>query len=155
MSIGRQKYEPLFFKALTYICIFLSAYVILCELLIMIEIQTPLIISTNTPMVATVLIYLAFSTYYGLFNIRIFSIYNLDSSGHSDNFSLLYSARTLTGLASPLCFNFLKLTNVQNTQFQKILNPMDAIPVFGTSFQTFFPGVLLLLCLVNYFDVWT
>mmetsp|Transcript_5318 Transcript_5318/g.7117 ORF Transcript_5318/g.7117 Transcript_5318/m.7117 type:complete len:101 (-) Transcript_5318:375-677(-) len=100
----------------------------------MCEIETPLIPSTNTLMVGTVLLYLAFTTYFGLFNIRIFSIYSLDSSGHTDSFSLLYSARTLTGLASPLCFNFLKLTNVQNTQFHKILNPMDAIPVFGQAF---------------------
>ena len=66
-------------------------------------------------MVSLVLVYLTFTTYYGLFNIRIFSIYSLEASGHTDSFSLLYSARTLTGLASPLCFNFLKMTNVQLT----------------------------------------
>lgn len=32
---------------------------------------------------------------------------------------------------------------------------MDAIPVFGHAFQTFFPAVLFLLCAFNYFDVWT
>ena len=106
-------------------------------------------------MVSSVLLYLAFTTYYGLFNIRILSIYSLDSSGHTDSFSLLYSARTLTGLASPLCFNFLKMTNVKDTQFHHILNPLDAIPILGRSFQTFFPGVLFVLCLVNYFDIWT
>lgn len=129
-----QKFEPIVYKALFFICTFLSGYVVLCEILIMFSIETPLIVSTNTLMVSTVLLYLAFTTYFGLFNIRIFSIYNLDSSGHTDSFSLLYSARTLTGLASPLCINFLKLTNVQNTQFHHIMNPMDAIPVFGTAF---------------------
>lgn len=85
-------------------------------------------------MVSVALLYLAFTTYFGLFNIRIFSVYSLSSSGHTDSFSLLYSARTLTGLASPLCINFLKLTNVQNTQFHKVMNPMDAIPFLGHSF---------------------
>ena len=85
-------------------------------------------------MVSTVLLYLSFSTYFGLFNIRIFSIYNLDPTGYTDSFSLLYSARSLTGLASPLCFNFLKLTNVHDTEFHKVLNPMDAIPFLGHSF---------------------
>ena len=101
------------------------------------------------------LLYFSLTTYYGLFNIKISSIYNLDSTGHTNSFSLLYSARYLTGLAPPLCFNFLKLTNVTNTQFHKVLNPMDAIPVIGTQFQTFFPAILALLCLINYFDVWT
>ena len=32
---------------------------------------------------------------------------------------------------------------------------MDAIPVIGTQFQTFVPAVLAILCLTNYFDVWT
>jgi hypothetical protein len=63
-------------------------------------------------LVVLTLSYLALTTYYGLFNIRIASIYNLDPSGHTDGFSLLYSARLLTGLASPLCFNFIKLTDV-------------------------------------------
>ena len=106
-------------------------------------------------LVSAALLYLTFTTYYGLFNIRIFSVYSLDASGHTDSFSLLYAARTLTGLASPLCFNFLKMTNVQKTQFHAVLNPMDAIPVLGQSFQTFFPGVLFVLCLVNYLDIWT
>ena len=61
----------------------------------------------------------------------------------------------LTGLAAPLCFNFLKLTNVENAQFISTLNPMDAIPVIGTQFQTFFPCILALLCLCNYFEFWT
>ena len=32
---------------------------------------------------------------------------------------------------------------------------MDAIPVIGTQFQTFVPAVLAILCLTNYFDVWS
>ena len=103
------------YKATAVICVVLSLYVILCELLIMVQFETPLILNSNTAMVSSVLAYLTFTTYYGLFNIRIFSLYSLDASGHTDSFSLLYSARTLTGLASPLCFNYLKLTNVQNT----------------------------------------
>ena len=80
------------------------------------------------------LVYFSLTTFYGLFNIKISSIYNLDSSGHTNSFSLLQSARYLTGLAPPLCFNFLKMTNVSNTQFHKVLNQMDAIPVIGTQF---------------------
>ena len=140
---------------MTYVCAALSAYVISAEFLIMFQFGPRLIYSGSLVLVCVALSYLAFTTYYGLFNIRIFSLYSLDSSGYTDSFSLLYSARTLTGLASPLCFNFLNLTSSANTQFHAILNPLDAIPILGRSFQTFFPGILLLLCAVNYFDIWT
>ena len=106
-------------------------------------------------MITGLLLYLTLIVYYGLFNVRIASFYSLDSSGQTDSFSLLYSVRILCGLAAPLCFNFLKLTNIANTQFHETLNPMDAIPLIGDTFQTFFPCSLLVLCLLNYFDVWT
>ena len=32
---------------------------------------------------------------------------------------------------------------------------MDAIPVVGKGFQRFFPCCLALLCLFNYFEIWT
>ena len=35
------------------------------------------------------------------------------------------------------------------------LNPMDAIPVIGKGFQTFFPCILAILCLFNYYELWT
>jgi len=143
------------FLGLTLTAACLSLFVVVCELLVMFQVETSLISNTNVILIVLILFYLALTTYYGLFNIRIASIYNLDSSGHSDSFSLLYSARLLTGLASPLCFNFLKLTNVESTQFHSIMNPLDAIPFIGNQFQTLFPGMLAVLCLINFFDVWT
>lgn len=59
--------------------------------------------------VTIMLLYMSLATYYGLFKLRVASFYKLDPSGHTDSCSLLYSARLLTGLAPPLCFNFLKL----------------------------------------------
>ena len=126
--------QPMTYTGLAVVCALLSLYVIACELMIMFQFDTQLINAHSTIMVSVVLGYLTFTTYYGLFNIRIFSIYNLDSSGFTDSYSLLYSARMMTGLASPLCFNFLKMTNMKATQFHVILNPMDAIPVFGSTF---------------------
>ena len=119
-------FEPIIYQGLIGLCMVLSAYVIFCELFIMLQFSHPLMISHNIVLVYVALFYLSLTTYYGLFNIRICSIYSLDASGHTDSFSLLYSARTLTGLASPLCFNFLKMTNMRDTQFHTILNPMDS-----------------------------
>ena len=130
-TLYKKKIEPFMYISLTAITAGLSAYIVISELMIMFQVSTQLIPSTNIFLVSLLLMYLALTTYYGLFNIRIASIYNLDPSGHTDSFSLLYSARLLTGLASPLCFNFLKLTNVTSTQFHTIMNPLDAIPVIG------------------------
>ena len=80
------------------------------------------LIPDNIFLISCLLAYFSLTTYYGLFNIRISSIYNLDPSGYTNSFSLLYSARYLTGLAPPLCFNFLKMLNVTDTQFHKVLN---------------------------------
>lgn len=66
-------------------------------------------------LVVLLLFYLTLTTYYGLFNIRISGLYSLDPSGRTDGYSLLQSAMRLTALAAPLCFNFLKLTNVNGT----------------------------------------
>ena len=106
-------------------------------------------------MTCSLLFYITFTTYYGLFNIRIASYFSLDSTGQTDSFSLLYSVNRLNALAVPLCLNFLKLTNIKDTQFHKTLRPMDGIPIIGDTFQTIFPCFLVILCVVNYFDVWS
>ena len=134
MNHLKAKVQPLVYKTATISCALLSAYIVICEILIMFQLQSQLLPSHNIFIVSFLLLYFSLTTYYGLFNIKISSIYKLDSTGHTNSFSLLYSARYLTGLAPPLCFNFLKLTNVTNTQFHKVLNPMDAIPIIGTQF---------------------
>lgn len=155
IMMWRTKAEPVVLVCFTCVTACLSLFVISCELFVMFQAETNLIPSTSLVTVVLVLAYLTLATYYGLFNISVASLYNLDPSGHSDSYSLLYSARLLTGLASPLCFNFLKLTSVQKTQFHAIMNPLDAIPVIGHQLQTLFPGILAVLCVANFFDVWT
>ena len=110
----RSTFEPMLLKFLAYFTSILSVYVVISELLIMFQIDQPMIpqSSQNTPLITILLGYLTLTTYYGLFNIRISSVYALDPTGITDSFSLLYSARLLTGLAPPLCFNFLKLVNL-------------------------------------------
>mmetsp|Transcript_19841 Transcript_19841/g.14278 ORF Transcript_19841/g.14278 Transcript_19841/m.14278 type:complete len:108 (-) Transcript_19841:407-730(-) len=81
-----------------------------------------------------ILCYLCFCTYFGLFNLKFSSYYAFHKDGQTDAYSLLYSANILTRLAAPLCFNFLKLTNVSGTQFHKTLGLQDAIPLIGSAF---------------------
>jgi LMBR1-like membrane protein len=101
------------------------------------------------------LLYMSLCIYYGLFNLKLTSFYELHPNQQTDPFSLLYSANFLTKLAPPLCFNFLKIINVEGTAFHRFLGVQDPIPLIGEDFQKLFPATLLFLCLFNLFDVWT
>ena len=74
--------------------------------------------------------------YYGLFNLKFLSFYELHANQHTDAFSLLYSANYLTKLAAPVCFNFLKIANVQGTAFHRMIGGVsyDQIPLIGEDF---------------------
>ena len=132
--------RELFYKALYLTCMGLSLLIVIGEFSIMFQLDFRLItaesgaLSFQFLLVVLLLFYLTLTTYFGLFNVRISGLYSLDPSGRTDGYSLLQSAMRLTALAAPLCFNFLKLTNVSGTQFRKTLNPMDAIPVVGKGF---------------------
>ena len=68
------------------------------------------------------LLYMSLCIYYGLFNLKLTSFYELHANQQTDPFSLLYSANFLTKLAPPLCFNFLKMINLsQGTAFHRFL----------------------------------
>lgn len=77
------------------------------------------------------LIYLAMCTYYGLFHLRLTSIYEFHPHQQTDSFSLIYSAMYLTKLSAPLCFNYCKLINVDGTAFHRMIGAMDPIPIIG------------------------
>ena len=100
-------------KACAFTLAFCSILIIIGEVLI--TFNKSLTFMRSVPCGVTVmLLYMSLTTYYGLFKLRVASFYRLDSSGHTDSCSLLYSARLLTGLAPPLCFNFLKLLGANN-----------------------------------------
>jgi hypothetical protein len=68
------------------------------------------------------LLYMSLCIYYGLFNLKVTSFYELHANQQTDPFSLLYSANFLTKLAPPLCFNFLQMINLtQGTAFHRFL----------------------------------
>lgn len=119
------KGREIFYKCLYWVCVVLSAVIVIGEFSIMFQLNFRLItaehsgaLSLQLFLVVLLLFYLTLTTYYGLFNIQISGLYSLDSSGRTDSYSLLQSAMRLTALAAPLCFNFLKLTNVKGTQFR-------------------------------------
>lgn len=103
----------------------------------------------------TILIYLTTSIYFGLFNLKLSSYYEVHPNRQTDSFSLLFSANYLTKLAAPLCVNFLKILHIDGTAFHRMLGAMDPIPLIGEQFQKIFPATLILLVFFNAFDLWS
>jgi LMBR1-like membrane protein len=156
--------RPKFFWIVCVVAIILSLQLVVGELIILFKFNFSLfdLIPQTTNLGKLVgygfslvfLLYMSLCIYYGLFNIKFTTYYELHSNKQTDPFSLLYSANFLTKLAPPLCFNFLKLINVQGTAFHRMLGGLDPIPLIGEDFQKLFPATLLLLVFFNAFDFW-
>ena len=99
--------------------------------------------------------YLSACVYFGLFNIKFTSYYELHPNKQTDSFSLIFSANFITKLAAPMCVNFLKIMHIEGTAFHRMIGAMDPIPLVGEQFQKIFPAALVILCIFNVFDVWS
>jgi hypothetical protein len=58
-------------------------------------------------------------------------------------------------ISTPLCYNFLQIVDHTSSSFSKVMGEADIVPVFGQTFFYIFPILLLLLIIVNTFDVYT
>ncbi len=104
--------------------------------------------------------YMCAVSYIGVFSIRIYSFLALHPRYKTNTRSLLQAALILARLCAPLCFNFLflaKLTDsdTPKTEFVKFMGTMKVVPIFGTSFFMYFPIILILIVLSNFFNVWS
>ena len=58
-------------------------------------------------------------------------------------------------MSTPLCINFLQIVNSNPTSFSRVMGDANIVPVFGQTFTYVFPILLLILIVVNIFDVYT
>ena len=54
-----------------------------------------------------------------------------------------------------MCYNFLNILRIEGTVFQVFMGEMKNIPLFGFQFQSYFPPILCLFALFNYFSIWS
>lgn len=154
--------KPKVFSLLSVVAIGFSLFLVAGELILLFHLNLSLldILPGTARLLVTVslLAYLSLCVYFGLFNLKVTSYYELHGSQQTDAFSLLYSANFLTKLAAPLCFNFLNVLHLEGTAFQRMLgvgSGYQAVPLIGDEFQKLFPATLVLLVLCNVFDVWS
>ena len=101
------------------------------------------------------LLYIVFCVYFALFSLRLSGFYGIYSKNQTDPLNMLWCAQFLCQLIAPLCYNFLSLIDVKNTDFSHIMDVIDAIPVLGTLFCKYFPLTLVVFAGMNLLQVYT
>jgi len=104
-------------------------------------------------MLSIPLLFIMFCSYWSLFKIKLFTYYRL-LPHRSDPYSLHFSAAYLSRLAAPLTLNFLHMCKFTGSSFQKVMSSMENMPFLGEmSFNFYAPIILVLLCIIEIFDV--
>lgn len=109
-------------------------------------------LSTNVTILIP-LSYLCACTFYGLFKIKIFGIFSLNSHKQTDAFSLVMCSTIVTRLIPVLCYNFLQLTDIQGTAFEAFMGKFSTINMWGIVAK-YIPYILLILIIMNIFNLW-
>jgi len=99
--------------------------------------------------------YVSVCAYSSLFRLRLFNYYRLIEHQQTDSNSLLFSASYLNRLTAPIVFNFLFMIHNQQTAYFAAMGDGKLIPIFGYSFQKFFPMLVLIVCLATLFNVYS
>jgi hypothetical protein len=99
--------------------------------------------------------YICASSNYGMFSIKVNSIYEVHGNQTTDPGSLVYSAMLLTKLAVSVAYNFLALSGVDNCAFFVVMGPLDSISWMGASFDRYvFPTCLFLMVFMTVFNIY-
>ncbi|EGR33059.1 lmbr1-like conserved region family protein, putative [Ichthyophthirius multifiliis] len=102
--------------------------------------------------ILALIFFMLFQSQYGLFKNKISGFYGLYSNNNTDAGSLLFICVNLTRTTVPLCYNFLDMINVKNTQINNVLGDVENIPILGKHFTLTFPAVMVVLVLLHYLN---
>ncbi|CAG9331516.1 LMBRD2_5 [Blepharisma stoltei] len=102
-----------------------------------------------------ILLYIIVSTYLALFKLKLGGKFGLYAPRLTDPPNLLWCATFMARLVAPLSYNFLLLIKVTDTQFNKVMKNINLIPIFGSGFAMYVPLLLLVFCLMNFFNIHT
>jgi hypothetical protein len=99
------------------------------------------------------LCYILLCTHSSLFYLKFQGFYGLYPHNMTDPSNLAWSASFLAKLTAPLCYNFLKFIKVTGTQFYAVMGVVNLMPILGEEFVVFFPSLLLVFVILNYFNI--
>ncbi len=156
--------RPWILRILGVICIALTLIMILSEITLFFDIKlcvfAYIIENTNNIylinlFVIVPLLYTTICSLYGIFNLKIYGIYHITNSKNTDANSLLFLSGFICRIGFPVCYNFLQMLKLENKQtiLEELLGVMDLFPIFGKHFTVFYPIILFILVLLNFFDI--
>lgn len=61
----------------------------------------------------------------------------------------------MSRIIAPIAYNFLLLIRDEDTAFYKVMGYMNLTPLLGEEYNVYFPIVLVLFCVANYFDLYS
>jgi hypothetical protein len=94
--------------------------------------------------------------YFSIFDLKIAGIYGLYPNKNTDGLSMIFFANIITKLATPLVYNFLLMIRVfDNSIFSFIMGSGDINEKLGKNFMTFYPILLVIIMILNYFNVYS
>ena len=97
--------------------------------------------------------YICASSYYGLFKIKVQSVYALHRNQKTDPPCLVFSGMLLMRLAVAVAYNFLELSHVKKCAFFEVMGPLVKIQFLGEGFNKWiFPSLLIISILMTAFD---
>jgi hypothetical protein len=150
-------------RILGVILFLFSLIIIVAEMTIFLNINLSLfgILINKSPyfyntMTFTILpfVYLINTTLYSLFHLKLSGVYGVYKNKHTDSESLLILSSVMCRIAFPLGLNFIQILKLnRKTIIESVIGSTNFIPVFGEKFTIFYPTILGLLCLFNYFNV--
>lgn len=101
------------------------------------------------------LMYMSLCTYWLLFRLKFGYSYRLQGPQLSSPYSLIFNGEYLSRLQFALGYNFLLALNIQRTNrtaFISLMENIEIIPVFGTSFTVYVPILMSIIALITLFD---
>jgi len=94
--------------------------------------------------------YICYASNYGMFALKVQSLYALHDNNQTDPSSLVYSAMLLTRLGVAVAYNFLALTGIKSSAFFIVMGPLTNISFLGEGFnQWIFPSCLFFMILLT------
>lgn len=155
--------KPIIFKVLSVLCMIFSFLVLWGEITIPFETHLSVFIlmtkSLQGPVITQILCliplsYILTCAYLALFIFK-FKGFGLYSSNQTDAASLCWNAYIMSTMSPAICHNFILFLKLKESEFYKTYGILNLIPFLGETVAKYFPFILVLLCILNYFEFFT
>lgn len=98
--------------------------------------------------------YAVLCLYFALFKVKLKGVFGLYAGHNTDSVSLLFYASQIARFSAPMSFNYMQILDMNTAAFSAIMGKVNLVPVFGSTFPTFFPILLSVLCVMNLCNVY-